>query len=509
MGIPSYFSYIVKNHGSIIRRYLKSDMQIDNFFMDCNSIIYDIVNSMKTPVVADADIIKAVIAKIEEYIAIISPKAITYIAFDGVAPVAKMEQQRCRRYKSAYQSEYSSVLLKQERKWNTSAITPGTQFMDELNRAITAHFAKENVIVSGSDAFGEGEHKLFEYIRTSPAITKESVNVIYGLDSDLIMLSINHLPINSNIYLFRETPEFIKSIDKTLEPNETYMMDIPLLAEIIGENMGGGPVNRVYDYIFLCFFLGNDFMPHFPALNIRTGGVDKMISAYRETVGKTKNVLTDGSVIYWKHVFTLVKYLASLEEEYIQKEMKLRDRREKFYYPEDTPEQELKKFEAIPTYERGAEHFMNPFEKGWEKRYYISIVGCKITKELREKICVNYLEGLEWTMKYYTQGCPDYRWKYEFNYPPLLVDLMRYIPQHEKEFITLSRPPVSPLVQLCYVLPRKSHSLLPKEIRAKLDPTLYPIDCKFIWAFCQYFWESHVELPEIDLEKLEKVIEGV
>ena len=149
MGIPSYFSYIVKNHGSIIRRYLKADMQIDNFFMDCNSIIYDVVNSMSASAVTDANIIKAVIAKISEYIEIISPTGITYIAFDGVAPVAKMEQQRCRRYKSIYQSDYSSVLLKQERKWNTSAITPGTQFMDHLNREITAHFAKEKLDMRG------------------------------------------------------------------------------------------------------------------------------------------------------------------------------------------------------------------------------------------------------------------------------------------------------------------------------------------------------------------------
>ena len=122
------------------------------------------------------------------------------------------------------------------------------------------------------------------------------------------MLSINHLPISKNIYLFRETPEFIKSINSELEPNETYVIDIPELSKIITLDMNNGEElttlqqkNRVYDYIFLCFFLGNDFMPHFPSVNIRTGGVDKMLQAYKATIGNTNENLTDGKIIYWKN----------------------------------------------------------------------------------------------------------------------------------------------------------------------------------------------------------------
>jgi outer membrane beta-barrel protein len=123
------------------------------------------------------------------------------------------------------------------------------------------------------------------------------------------MLSINHLPITPNIYLFRETPEFIKSINAELEPNESYVLDIPELAQVITLDMNNGEElsseqqkNRIYDYIFLCFFLGNDFMPHFPAVNIRTGGVDKMVQAYKATIGNTNENLTDGKIIYWKNV---------------------------------------------------------------------------------------------------------------------------------------------------------------------------------------------------------------
>jgi 5'-3' exoribonuclease 2 len=77
------------------------------------------------------------------------------------------------------------------------------------------------------------------------------------------------------------------------------------------------------------FFLGNDFMPHFPSVNIRTGGVDKMLNAYKATIGGTNENLTDGKKIFWKNVRKLVQNLANSEEEFIKGEAKLRDRREK------------------------------------------------------------------------------------------------------------------------------------------------------------------------------------
>jgi 5'-3' exonuclease len=271
----------------------------------------------------------------------------------------------------------------------------------------------------------------------------------------------------------------------------------------------------VYDYIFLCFFLGNDFLPHFPAVNIRTGGVDKMMNAYRATIKSDEN-LTDGKTINWVNVRKLISFLAGLEEQYIIAEHKTRDYRERnsgrlrMNASKTTVEQDqLSAFEACPTVERELEKYINPFKPNWQQRYYKSLLGIRsdTTGELTKDVAINYLQGLEWTMKYYTTGCADWRWQYKYNYPPLLQDLIRYVPVFPTEFVP-AKPfnPVTEIVQLCYVLPRPSLHLLPKGLGKALLTNFsgwYPSDCEFVWAYCRYFWESHAIMKEIDIKELE------
>ncbi len=550
MGIPSYFSYIVKNHREVIKKFFskkeneKEGMEVNNLYLDCNSIIYDAVRSIDftknteddgiTEIKLDSHqrIFRNVIAKIEEYISIVAPNDTVIVAFDGVAPVAKLEQQRERRYKSWYQNEISKSIFKNARPdaWNTTAITPGTKFMTELNNTIQNHFKQptkyglKQLLISTSDMVGEGEHKIFKWIRKNSESHKDKVTVIYGLDADLIMLSINHLPICPNIYLFRETPEFIKSIDSSLEPNQHYMLNIPMLAMFIGVSMNLYEIgdaecnykNIAYDYIFLCFFLGNDFMPHFPAINIRTGGIDKLLNAYKATLGGTGQYLTenDGKKIIWKNLRKLVEFLVEREEDYLKDEMKLRDRREKnTYYPIDTPEQKYTKFDAIPCYEREIEKYVNPYKEGWQDRYYTVLFKMDVDEDRKKQVCMNYLEGLEWTTKYYSDDCCHWRWCYQYHYPPLLCDLIRFMPYFDTELIPKNNTvAVKPLVQLCYVLPEKSLSFLPEKLYLKLKSEKsdwYSTDFEFIWAYCRYFWEAHVDLPEIDIEELENIVEDV
>jgi 5'-3' exonuclease len=533
MGIPSYFSHIVKNHRHIIKKYSQNKDKINNLYLDSNSIIYDAVNEIPKDcnyVQIEDKLIKSVCDKLIYYIKLLQPTNNLFIAFDGVAPVAKLDQQRRRRYMSWFQSQLTSN-GDINNKWNTSAITPGTSFMNQLSISIKTRFSNpkefglHNIIISASDDAGEGEHKIYEFIRNNKDYHKSSSTVIYGLDADLIMLTLNHLHISDKMYLFRETPHFIKSLDNTLDPSELYLLDIPQFGLSIIDDLNGTQRhnssdilkpqgNKLFDYIFICFLLGNDFMPHFPALNIRTKGIDRLMNSYKHILGDKNLYLTNGDKIIWKNFRKYMEYLASNELEYIQDEYKIRNKmaNRKPFHKENEKEKEKENDELlmVPMKDRSVELYINPFEDGWRERYYSSLFDIKINDERCKEICINYLEGLEWTMKYYTSGCINWRWTYKYHYPPLLSDLIKYIPYFDTCLLdTLEKNPVSPIVQLCYVLPKNTHYLLPQKINAKISkehPEWYDTNCKFQWAFCKYFWESHIDMPHIDISELSKTV---
>jgi len=467
------------------------------------------------------ELIKNVCLKIDEYIKIIKPRNRVIIAFDGVAPVAKLEQQRTRRHKSSFESKLLKKLNPTTiETWDKTAITPGTEFMNTLDKYIHNYYRNsekkhgvKSIIISTSLEVGEGEHKIFKFIRDNSH--KKQKTLIYGLDADLIMLGLNHLPIAKYIYLFRETPEFIKSINSNLIPNENYILDLPELSKTIIARMNNyKPVNqkqqnnRLYDYIFLCFFLGNDFMPHFPSVNIRTNGIEILLDAYSETIGKTDKNLTNGKRIFWSNVRKFIEYLAKDELQNLKNEYKIRNRWEKRYFKNNTLEEKLTKLQHIPIKQRETEKYINPYEYNWERRYYERLFGIDINNDYKKKICNNYLEGLEWVINYYTTDCVDWRWFYKYHYPPLLKDLLIYVPHFETKMIEDNNHiPVHPYVQLSYVLPKDSLYLLPYNVYIKLVKNFkYNTNYEFCWSFCKYFWESHVKLSHIDLEELEECL---
>jgi len=161
----------------------------------------------------------AVTAYVDRIVAVVRPRKVLFMAIDGVAPRAKMNQQRSRRFKTAADmadraaaeaalrarlAERGAPLPPQKAgAFDHNVITPGTVFMERLAAHLRyyvaarlhAHPAWRGLAVVLSDAAtpGEGEHKIMEFIRqqrAAPGYHPRTRHALHGLDADLIMLGL-------------------------------------------------------------------------------------------------------------------------------------------------------------------------------------------------------------------------------------------------------------------------------------------------------------------------------
>ncbi|CAG8831150.1 17244_t:CDS:2, partial [Racocetra persica] len=175
-----------------IKKESWAKIPIDNFYIDMNEIIHENLNKNK-----EDEIFEAICAYVDELILMVKPKELIFIAVDGVAPRAKMNEQRNRRFKSTLKVSYS--------KFDSNSVTPGTRFMEDFSKYIKEfifnkienndNWRKIKIIYSGHDVPGEGEHKIMEDIRHS----NSTCGCIYGRDSDLILLGLLHYKKNLRI----------------------------------------------------------------------------------------------------------------------------------------------------------------------------------------------------------------------------------------------------------------------------------------------------------------------
>ena len=116
MGVPLYFKTIIETYPHVIQPIQSS---IDYLHFDLNCAIHPCCRNLTN----ELDMFESILQKIKDCIKLTNVKQKVFIAIDGPAPRAKMEQQRQRRLKSSQETKI----------WDTNAITPGTQFMEHLN----------------------------------------------------------------------------------------------------------------------------------------------------------------------------------------------------------------------------------------------------------------------------------------------------------------------------------------------------------------------------------------
>lgn len=356
----------------------------DNLYLDMNGIIHPCCHPEggKPQPANEAEMFENVGALLDTLVAKMKPTKVLFLAIDGVAPRAKMNQQRARRFRSQADAKQARVIEAKLRAkmlqeglpvppprptpWDHNVITPGTKFMANLTvylRRLTTERISHDpawkhlaVVLSDASVPGEGEHKLIEFVRHSQGqhgYDPNARHVIVGDDADLIMLALATHELHFTIVRTRRfidraaeasaaakallavgkreeakaaatagatTAHFLDGAGAAVAVQEAetlikngddeddaasqwQLLHIPVLREYLWQEFtdylqpqdprqSDVDFERLIDdFVFLCFFVGNDFLPHLPSLNIREGALDLLLQLYKSTTLKRKSAI--------------------------------------------------------------------------------------------------------------------------------------------------------------------------------------------------------------------------
>ena len=530
MGVPGFFLWLHKNYKKKSFVFVKEKINnkeitdelnnIDYFLIDTNCLIHPMCFKIlaENPELDNQDklenkMINKVLEYIEEISSYVKPKKGIFIAIDGVAPVAKIKQQRSRRFKSVHDKELWDKIKKKHGKevsngWNNSAITPGTVFMEKLHNKITAWSTEQKVqiIYSSCNTPAEGEHKLLQFIRTNQKNNEEYKYVLYGLDADLIFLA---LSTNSNsIYLLREANQINKN-----EPEGTLnYVSIKIMRECIKNTFKSDNDRVINDFVFLCYFLGNDFLPHLPSLNIHRDGIQDLIGSYLKIFEEKKEYLVDGVTINNDFLIKIIDILAEKEEGSLRAQFGEHKRYAKCD-SSDNYEREIFRIENLQFKVDDPIQLGSDKPDEWKRRYYNYYFGCTTEESMNtfvKKMVENYMVGIKWVTHYYFDKCPSWDWYFPYEHPPFLSDVKKYLAEIDINNIKFEEgKALKPFMQLLCVLPQQSNYLIPLKLRNLMtNPKsslahLYPLDFEQDFINKNKYWMGIPLLPslEIDLVK--------
>ena len=276
---------------------------------------------------------------------------------------------------STMQEEPVEIVVK--KAFDSNSITPGTPFMEILAASLRywcayklntdPAWAKMKVIISDATVPGEGEHKIMNFVRSqrnSPEHDPNTRHVIYGLDADLIMLGLAthepHFRVLREDVFFQDSKARMCRIcgqkgheernckgdvkEKNGEHDEKdqahplkpfIWLHVSILREYLAVELNVPGIDfkwdlerAIDDWVFMCFFVGNDFLPHLPALEIRENGLDTLTAIWKDNLPVMGGYMTkDGHVDLDRAQFIL-SGLAKQEDAIFRRRKETEDRRE-------------------------------------------------------------------------------------------------------------------------------------------------------------------------------------
>ena len=81
------------------------------------------------------------------------------------------------------------------------------------------------------------------------------------------------------------------------------------------------------DWVFMCFFVGNDFLPHLPSLDIRENGIDTLIAIWRDNLPAMGGYLTQDGHVEFRKAQLIMQGLAKQEDSIFRRRRQVEERK--------------------------------------------------------------------------------------------------------------------------------------------------------------------------------------
>lgn len=519
MGVPGYFSELIRKYPNIIKRH---KLLIDSFYIDANCLFHPqcfLALEQNSSNLFDK-MVENILGFIDHLIAFVQPVSLIYIAVDGVPPVAKLSQQRKRRF--GYANSYKHKIMRRHNipfsTWSNIVITPGTNFMHKLHLKLLDYCKHKQqtmtckIIYSPYTVSGEGEHKILQHIKTN----KCTQFAIYGLDADLIFLA---MACNKdNVYLLREASAFLQGVG---QKDDLVYVDINELKSSLSQDLCGTKTNKkiINDYIFICYFLGNDFLPHLPSIDIKVGGYTTLLRAYLHIQTTLNSFLLDvsDSKVTINNIFLqkLLDMLAKNEKTFFEQELPnhLAKHSQKIcpetltYKKEIWEIENLKNIKDLDIINLHFDDYLS------RKSTYYQAFFQSSSPETISDVCHNYIEGLTWVTAYYFNHCENWTWQYKYTHSPFLSDVSVYLrtrdinnfihqPSHHIDMITQLVSVFPPA--FAYLLPKKLQWLITSETSPIID--MYPVSYRLDITDKTMLYTCIPILPYLDITRVRDAI---